>query len=169
MIPQPAIDPRFNLAGVNHAHDVALRRQNRLAQFAAALQVLQVHLVVATPAQRVRSGVGIADWQGHAVGAGREKPLRLGDVAGRLDRDADFDQGFDAGRQRDQLLHVLFLVAVQADDERRVQHDALRQADEVGVVLGECIGPLVFILALIARCLDPGGRDLDWRLDALGA
>ena len=89
---QPSQHAGFDLCRVSHNDDVALGCQNRAPQLAATLEVLEVHLVAARPAVRVRARVVQQDRQTHPVLAGFEEADRAGFADRRLDPDASLGQ-----------------------------------------------------------------------------
>ena len=166
LAPEPAVDAAFNLPAVLHRDDMAFGGQDRQAQLAAPGQVLHVHLVLPTPAPGVRAVVGIPDGQAHTVGASGQKALGPGHVGGGLDGDAHIDQGLQALLPGDHEGDVSRFVEVKPPVV-----DHVGQLDELGIVLGERVGVLVFFgdeFFFFLGLLDVRVADLEGWFDALG-
>ena len=168
LAPEPAVHARFDLPAVLHRDDMSFGRQDGEPQLATPRQVLHVHLVLPAQPAGVRAVIGVATGQRHAVGAGGQEALRARHVGRGLDRDAHVHQGLQALLLGGHELDLRRVVEVKAP-----VFDAVGQLEELGVVLGEGVGPLACLaflgFAVLLGQFHPGRTDLHRRVDALGA
>ena len=154
------------MTGIDYGHLVAFFGLDRQAQLPAPGEVLHVHLVVAAPAQSVRTGIGIAHRQLPPISAGLPETLSAGNVCGGLHGQAHLDELADHFLACSQSQHVRWVVGIKV---LPVFPSVVGQGDELQVVLGEGINPLIVVVALVARLLHPGRTDLERRFDASAA